>query len=787
MTIQLIIKSPSVAAQTIYVPTNAANHAVKIKHAGNKVVYELLEQDTYLAPKSIQSERVGDDLHIRFNGSADTDLVIEQYYRDPAVITGLAENGQYYTYVPANGEPTHAIAALNQSVLATHVLGGEAIALGSELPWGWIGVGVLSATALLFALSDKGDTHNHYTTSSEETITVTTPNPVLRVYDINKLNQEEQAALQAEVKKLNPTATTVIVDEQGFVILSYPNGQTRTISPQNTVELNSAARTEPEIETVAVTNPAHLRDYDINNLETAANAYKEKVNAETNDSNRKITEVSVNNKTGDITIVYGDNSKETVEAKQFVQDLPPAQPSVKDDNGTVTFYLGDKESNPHGDGDVATLVFTKPNEAETTVILTYNANTEKWEDTSSKLTPEQLEEINTKGTLTLTEKEVQDGSEISINVADKTQLVSDKTHATAFAMPNVILEELKSDGTAVDPNNHEISDGRVRMILPMESTDTYKIENGDIITLNGQTEYSRGFYFTFTYNNSKWELTSKTLNNGYTYDPETGVFILENDDYNKNNDTISATYNNVSRSNADVAYQEKQEATSLKLQSTGYRVGDSQVDDTLVFVQDINNIDITEQTEILNLAKAINNPKAEPITYYLGQESDGYGFQYSFINVETGENGTVAKVEVSYRDGSKNIVTIPVAEDLSTQSYNGTDADDIVALSTTASQTINLGNGNDTVIFAADNGNFSLNNIQSAENIKIMGSGNTLTLSLSDLTDNGSNLIINDNGTGNKVKLDSSFTQGSKDNGYYTYSNGTYTLKIETDISVETL
>ncbi|WP_439258470.1 hypothetical protein [Lonepinella sp. BR2271] len=151
--------------QTVEVAKNVANQAVKIQHVGGNAVYELLDQDTGVAPQQIVTKRVGDDLHITFQDSQDEDLIIADYYNDPALIQGLAENGQYYAYIPANGESASAIAALNDSMLASEVLGGDAIIAGWLPHWGWIAAGVAAIAGIAIAAGSSGSSGSGDTTA----------------------------------------------------------------------------------------------------------------------------------------------------------------------------------------------------------------------------------------------------------------------------------------------------------------------------------------------------------------------------------------------------------------------------------------------------------------------------------------------------------------------------------------------------------------------------------------------------------------------------------------------
>ena len=103
--------------------------------AQKKVNYELLDPARGTAPDHIVVKRVGQDLHIDLDDVEGEELIIEGYYNsaDTALI-GLAEDGQYYYYIPDTAEVADYVSQLNAGEMSGHALGGQAYAA----PW-WIG------------------------------------------------------------------------------------------------------------------------------------------------------------------------------------------------------------------------------------------------------------------------------------------------------------------------------------------------------------------------------------------------------------------------------------------------------------------------------------------------------------------------------------------------------------------------------------------------------------------------------------------------------------------------
>ncbi|EER48168.1 putative outer membrane adhesin like protein, partial [Actinobacillus minor NM305] len=115
--------------------------------------FELVDEKTGLAPQSIVTKRKGKDLEITVEGSETANIVIKNYYDDEGAkspITGIAEDGHLYAYIPESGLQADVIPALQDGVLSSSVLGGNlesvAAVYDAVMPnWGWwlIGAGLL--------------------------------------------------------------------------------------------------------------------------------------------------------------------------------------------------------------------------------------------------------------------------------------------------------------------------------------------------------------------------------------------------------------------------------------------------------------------------------------------------------------------------------------------------------------------------------------------------------------------------------------------------------------------
>ena len=111
--IEIITKSAKSAEQsTVVVKVGAgkAGQATVIK-AQAGVSYELRDVIKHRAPDQILLKRKGKDLHVLLNAEGNAadqdqpaDIIIENYFGEgKAKLVGIAEDGQYYTYLPQEG------------------------------------------------------------------------------------------------------------------------------------------------------------------------------------------------------------------------------------------------------------------------------------------------------------------------------------------------------------------------------------------------------------------------------------------------------------------------------------------------------------------------------------------------------------------------------------------------------------------------------------------------------------------------------------------------------------
>ncbi|MCF7480996.1 Ig-like domain-containing protein [Vibrio sp. J1-1] len=100
--------------------------------AQNDVLYEVVEPSTGVAPQQVMFKRVDDTLEIRLGGTtanSPADVVIEDYFQldNPPQFIGLAEDGQYYYFVPQSGLTEDFLESLDDEDVTFQSLGYDTV------------------------------------------------------------------------------------------------------------------------------------------------------------------------------------------------------------------------------------------------------------------------------------------------------------------------------------------------------------------------------------------------------------------------------------------------------------------------------------------------------------------------------------------------------------------------------------------------------------------------------------------------------------------------------------
>ena len=210
--------------------------ATKVK-AQKGVNYELVDQQTGRAPDHIITKRVGKDLHISLekDGQSD-DLIIEDYYdHGDAALIGLAEDGQYYYYIPDTGEAVDYVTQLVTGDVEGQALGGGAVStpwwIGATETkaaiWPWLTGGLLAAGAVgIVAASVDGVADSLESTAKTATPTITIANKDTDgngADDKTEISGKTEPNAQVTIKAADGTTlATVTADGKGNYTTQVP-------------------------------------------------------------------------------------------------------------------------------------------------------------------------------------------------------------------------------------------------------------------------------------------------------------------------------------------------------------------------------------------------------------------------------------------------------------------------------------------------------------------------------------------------------------------------------------
>uniref|UniRef100_UPI003F6E0770 Ig-like domain-containing protein n=1 Tax=Lonepinella koalarum TaxID=53417 RepID=UPI003F6E0770 len=459
------------------VAQNVANQAVTVQHKGANTIYELVDPATNYAPQTIVTERVGNDLHIIFEDSQDVDLIIENYYDDPSLIHGLAEDGHYYAYMPANGEAASAINVLNESMLATEVLGGEQLVL-PWLPY-WLGsttgatvgaiVGGIALVGGGIALATSDGSSGSSSTPAPQPDpqpepTPTNTDPVANddtantaygtaLNNINVLSNDSDAdgdnLSVSAVSLTNPSQGTVSVNPDGTINFTPAEGVTGDVLINYTVS-DGKGGTDTATLTVTVgaapipTPPAPNNTDPVANDDTASTEYGtalNNINVLSNDSdadgdNLSVSAVSLTNPSQGTVSVNPDGTINFTPAEGVTGDV------------VINYTVSDGK----GGTDTATLTVTVGAAPIPTPPAPNNTDPVANDDTASTEYGTALNNINV-----LSNDSDADGDNLSVSAVSLTN----PSQGTVSVNPDGTINFTPADGVTGDVViNYTVSDGK---------------------------------------------------------------------------------------------------------------------------------------------------------------------------------------------------------------------------------------------------------------------------------------------------------------------------------------
>ena len=199
--------------------------------ATDEVNYEFFDTAINHAPNHIITKRLNNDLHVSFEeAGVESDLIIEGFYDHPdSALLGVAEDGEYYYYIPDTGETYDYVTQLEVGDVEGQALGGEEYIAAAILPW-WIpaaaGIGLVGLIA--GRNSDDDNDNDNAPIAENDTALGESAQPV--IVDVVANDSDAENDLDpTTVKLIDPitgdAVTNLVVDGEGTWAVDATTGE----------------------------------------------------------------------------------------------------------------------------------------------------------------------------------------------------------------------------------------------------------------------------------------------------------------------------------------------------------------------------------------------------------------------------------------------------------------------------------------------------------------------------------------------------------------------------------
>uniref|UniRef100_UPI003320ED3E Ig-like domain-containing protein n=1 Tax=Psychrobacter sp. TB55-MNA-CIBAN-0194 TaxID=3140445 RepID=UPI003320ED3E len=190
--------------------------------ATDNVNYEFFDTAIGHAPNHIITKRLKNDLHVSFEEEGvDSDLIIEGFYDNPdSALVGIAEDGEYYYYIPDTGETYDYVTQLEVGDVEGQALGGEEY-IAAAIPW-WIpaaaGLGLVGLIAGLASDDNDNNDNDNAPIAEDDTVLGETGQPI--TIDVVANDSDPENDLDpTTVKLIDPVTgnevTSLVINGEG--------------------------------------------------------------------------------------------------------------------------------------------------------------------------------------------------------------------------------------------------------------------------------------------------------------------------------------------------------------------------------------------------------------------------------------------------------------------------------------------------------------------------------------------------------------------------------------------
>ncbi|MDD5405773.1 MAG: hypothetical protein PHE73_02385, partial [Sulfurovaceae bacterium] len=234
--IKLITKGATEQISTVIVGAGRMSNPLIIK-AQKGVHYELRDTESHIAPYQVLLVRKGKDLMIKIDPKENesdkntpADIIIQNYYGESgSSLVGMSEDGQYYNYVPQEGNSDLFSMNMDNNDSSYQSLGYSEIT--SDNNWEPYALGALALGILAAAVGGGGNKSSDPTNNppaDTSAITDTTPPKITETTENNSTTASQLITIDttppALTAELDPTSDSGIVGD------GITNDTTPTIS-----------------------------------------------------------------------------------------------------------------------------------------------------------------------------------------------------------------------------------------------------------------------------------------------------------------------------------------------------------------------------------------------------------------------------------------------------------------------------------------------------------------------------------------------------------------------------
>ncbi|MBN2842537.1 MAG: hypothetical protein JXM68_05570, partial [Sedimentisphaerales bacterium] len=223
--VAVIVKDgQNVVSNNVVMEGSGAAGKPLIVKAGSKQRIELKDLDTHVAPDQLRVTKDGKNLKIKIGKKATeaddaADIIIEGYFDNNASLIGVAENGEYYNFIPQGANYD-----------SYYSLGGEVIGEETATDWMPLVLGLLGAGALAALASGGGSGSKPVDNTAPDSLTIVVTDDVApdtgTIVSVGGASTMMMAAADSNIPVTDDNTPTISGDTEAGATVTIKDGTT---------------------------------------------------------------------------------------------------------------------------------------------------------------------------------------------------------------------------------------------------------------------------------------------------------------------------------------------------------------------------------------------------------------------------------------------------------------------------------------------------------------------------------------------------------------------------------